>query len=108
MSGVDSEFVMTASRIFDERVTLDHNRRGPIGTSTAHRSQSRFEASVVILDPIVRIMLSVMNHSPGTPPQFVTDPQQRSSQIDSDLQRSHMRDQRCGEEVPGCTKVSSL
>ncbi len=55
-----AEFVVTTSKILDERVTADDHRRGPISSQTAHRSQPRFEAAVVVLDPTIRILVGVM------------------------------------------------
>ncbi len=56
----DTEFVVTASQIRNERVTADHRRRGPIRSQTAHRPQPCLEPTVVALDPIVRILGRVM------------------------------------------------
>ncbi len=58
--GFGAEFVVTASKILDERVTADHYRRGPISQQAAHRPESCFEAAVVPLDPAIRVLLGVM------------------------------------------------
>jgi hypothetical protein len=41
-AGVDSEFVVAAAQILDERVAGDHHLRCPISLQSAHRSQPAF------------------------------------------------------------------
>ena len=39
MAGFDTEFVVAASQVLDERMTADHGCRGAIGSQTAHRAK---------------------------------------------------------------------
>ncbi len=58
--GFGAEFVVTASKVLDERVAADHYRRGPISSQTALWFQPGLEAAVVPLDPVVRVLLGVV------------------------------------------------
>jgi hypothetical protein len=58
--GVDSEFVVAAAQILHEGVAGDHYLRCPIGSQSAHRSQSALELTVIGFYPVVRLLLDVM------------------------------------------------
>lgn len=60
MAGFNSDFVVTAPHVLDERVTADHYRRGRARSLTAHRVKQRLQSPVITLDPVVRILHSVM------------------------------------------------
>lgn len=96
---------MASPKILSERVTPDHDRRGPIGSQAAHRSQSRLETAEVPLDPIVRILLGVVHRFRQ---QLIDHPKQRRSQISSDLGGWPVDSQRCFEELPRRWDVSLL
>ena len=57
---IDTEFVMAAPEVLYERVTTIDHAGGSVTFEAAHRSQSRLEPAVICLDPIVRILLDVM------------------------------------------------
>ena len=59
-SGVGAEFVVAASDVLYERVAANHYRRGAIAFEAAHRLQPGLEPAVVRLDPVVRILCSVV------------------------------------------------
>lgn len=63
--GVDAKFVVPASQVLHERVTTNDNSGGTVALLAAHRTQPRLQAPVVTLDPIVRILLSVVEHIEG-------------------------------------------
>ena len=85
MADFDAEFVVTPPQILHERVTVDHDRRGPIRSKAAHRPQPRAEPSMIALDPIVRILRRFMEH---VGKEVVNDAQQRCSQICGDICRT--------------------
>ncbi len=100
MAGFDAELVVTASNVLDERVAPDHGQRGPIGSQTAHRFQPRLETAMVPLDPVVRILLGIVNRLRK---QLIDHAQQGRRQIRGDLSGPAMGSQRVGEESPcGC------
>ncbi len=82
---------MAASKILDESMATDHDRRGPICLRAAHWSQPRLETAVVILDPAIRVLLGVMNRFWD---QLIDDAQQGRSQIGGDLSGSAMGNHR--------------
>jgi hypothetical protein len=57
---IDTEFVMTAPEVLHERVTTHDHAGAAVTFESAHRSQSRLESAVIRFDPIVRILLDVM------------------------------------------------
>lgn len=97
VAGLDAEFVVTASQVLDERVTADHDRRGPVRSQTSHRAKRRLESPVIALDPVVRILRGVVER---VGEKFVDNAQQRGGQIRGDLPRSFVTGQQCFEE-PG-------
>jgi hypothetical protein len=58
---VSAEFVVSSSEVLDERVTADDHAGRPVGLQPAHRSEPRFQSAVVALDPVVRVLLGVVN-----------------------------------------------
>ncbi len=51
---------MAASQVLNERVPLDHDARGPVGSQPTHRPQPGFEPAVITLVPVVLTLPSVM------------------------------------------------
>jgi len=62
MSGLGSKFVVSASQVLDECVTLDHDRRGAVGLESSHRSEPRLQSAMITLDTIVGVLLGVVEH----------------------------------------------
>lgn len=60
---VDTKFVVAAPDVLHQRVTPNDHRRGLIAFEAAHRTQPRFQSTVVILDPIVRVLLRVVKRA---------------------------------------------
>ncbi len=105
MAGLDAEFVVTASQVLDERVTADHDRRGPVRSQTSHRAKPRVESPVIALDPVVRILRGVVER---VGERFVDNAQQRCGQIRGDLRRSFATGQQCFEEPGRSCEVASF
>jgi len=59
-AGFDTEFVVAAAQVLDERVAADHHRRSPIGLEAAHRSEPGLDSTVVALDAVVRELVGVV------------------------------------------------
>ncbi len=53
MVSFDTKLVVPAPEVLDEGVTTNHDRRGPICSQSALRSESRLETAVIGLDPVV-------------------------------------------------------
>ena len=51
---------MAAPEVLHERVTTNDHAGGSVTFEAAHRSQSRLEPAVIRFDPIVRVLLDVM------------------------------------------------
>ena len=83
MAGVNTEFVVASSKVLDERVTADHDRRGPV----------------------VCILRAVVGRGGE---KFVDNTQQRCSQIRGDLPRSFATGQQCFEERGRSCKIAPL
>jgi hypothetical protein len=97
VAGFDSEFVMAAPQVLDERVPADYRRRGPVGSYTAHWPESCLESSVIALDPVVPILSGVMEPFWE---QVIDNAQQRCGQVSGDLPWPVAPRQHCLEE-PG-------
>jgi hypothetical protein len=54
------KFVVAAADVLRERVTTDDHASGPVAFESAHRPESRLQASVVGFDPVVRVLLRVV------------------------------------------------
>ena len=104
MAGFDTEFVVAASQVLDERMTADHGCRGAIGSQTAHRAKPCVESSVVALDAVVRILRGVV-YRIG---KLVDEAQQRCRQIRGDLLRSFAARLHHLEEPGPCWDVAPL
>jgi hypothetical protein len=60
---VDTEFVVAAPNVLRERVT-SHDQAGcVVALESPHRPEPRFEAPVVGFDPIVRVLVDVMERA---------------------------------------------
>ena len=58
-TSVDTEFVVAATDVLDERVTTNDRARGLVAFEATHRTEPRFQATVISFDPIVRILIHV-------------------------------------------------
>jgi hypothetical protein len=61
--GLDAEFVVPAAHVLHERVTAHDYPRAAIAFEAAHRTQPRFESTMVGLDPIVRVPLGIVKRA---------------------------------------------
>ena len=61
---VDTEFVVATADVLHERVSTNDRARRPIAFQTAHRTESCLQPTVIILDPIARVLIHVVN-APG-------------------------------------------
>jgi hypothetical protein len=57
---VDPELVMATADVLYERVTADDYAGGPIVFEAAHRPQPRCAPTMVGFDPVVRVLLGVV------------------------------------------------
>ena len=55
IEGFDTEFVVATPQVLHERGPTNHDRHSPVGSQTAHWSQTCLESAVVVLDSVVRI-----------------------------------------------------
>ena len=74
MAGFGAELVVAASEVLDEGVSADDDACGPVGLEAAHGSEPRFQPRVIGLDPVVRMLGSVVL---GVAAQLVDDAEQR-------------------------------
>ena len=95
MSCLGAEFVVAAADVLYERVAADDDARGAVGLEAAHRSQRRFQPSVVAFDPVVRVLPGVV-HRAGN--QFRDDARQRGGAIGHDLVWEIVREHGVREE----------
>jgi len=58
--GFDSQFVVSAAQVLDERVSSDHHARRPVSLQPPHWSQSGFEPAVVAFDQVVLVLAGVL------------------------------------------------
>ena len=57
---VDTEFVVTAADVLNERVTTDDHSGGVVSFEATHRTESGLEPTVVAFDAVVRVLLRVV------------------------------------------------
>ena len=60
---IDAEFVVAAPEVLDERVTSDDHTGGAVLFQSARRSEPGFESTMISLDPVVRILVGVMQRA---------------------------------------------
>ena len=58
--GFDSEFVMAAAKVLQEREPGDDDCGGAVGAQAPHGSQPMFKAAVIGFDSIVRVPFDVV------------------------------------------------
>ena len=75
-SGVDTEFVVAATQVLDERVTTDHHRRSPVAFESTYGARPRSETAMR-----------------GVEQDLIDHPQQRRSNVGGDLGWPAMRTQ---------------
>src|SRR5205823_1822976 len=59
-SRIDAEFVVAAPNVLHERMAAHDDTGRALAFEAAHRSESRFQSAVIALDPVVRVLLRVM------------------------------------------------
>jgi hypothetical protein len=57
---MDTEFVMAAPNVLHQRVAAHDHAGGMVAFEVPHRTQPRLEPSVIGLNPIIRILLRVV------------------------------------------------
>ena len=63
VSGLDAELVAPAAKVLYESMTTDDYTRRSISLQPPHRPQPCFEPTVVALDPVVRVLISVVERA---------------------------------------------
>ncbi len=101
----DAEFVVSAPKVLDERVTTDHDRSGPVCSQSALWFQSCFETAMVPLDPVDCVLLGVVYRFWD---QLVDDAEQGRSRASGDLSGSSMGVKHRFEELACCSNVASF
>jgi hypothetical protein len=100
---VDTEFVVAAANVLHERVTAHDHSGGAGAFESAHRSESGFEAAVVGFDPIVRVLLGVVERGRH---EVLDRRAQRRRAVDHDLHGRTVSTE-CGLEEPArCRNVT--
>jgi hypothetical protein len=89
---------MTASDVLHERMPADDHACSPVAFESAHWAEPRFEPSVVGFDPIVRILLGVVERVRH---ELLDHRAQRRSPVGHDLDRFAVSTKRRLEE-PAC------
>jgi hypothetical protein len=101
---VDAELEVAAAQVLHERMAAHDHAGGAVAFESAHRPQSCFQAAVVGLDPIVRVLLRRMIRSG----HHVADHAERNwSSVRHDLSRFAMAVDRRGEEPARCVPVAA-
>jgi hypothetical protein len=59
-ASINPEFVVAAPEVLHEGVTAHDHSRGVIAFEAAHRTEPRFEATVVGFDPVIRVLGGVV------------------------------------------------
>ena len=72
---VDAEFVVAAANVLHERETAHDHSGGTGAFESVHRSESGFEAAVVGFDPIVRVLLGVVERGRGNRKPLNAEPE---------------------------------
>jgi hypothetical protein len=101
---VCAEFVVPSAEVLRERMPADDDARGAVGLEAAHRSEPRFEPSVIALDPVVGVLLGVVDRVWH---QLDDDVGQRRGAIGDDLDRFTLRNERSREESTGRSDVAT-
>ena len=103
-AGFDPEFVVAAAEVLHERVAAHDHAGGAIALEATHRSQPRLEPAVVGLDPIVRVLLGVVERGRH---ELIDDGEERPGPIGHDLGRLAMGAERRREEPSRSSGVAS-
>jgi hypothetical protein len=63
VSSLGAEFIVPPTQVLQERMAPNDHPGGPVGLQTTDRPQPRLASAVVALDPVVRILLSMVERS---------------------------------------------
>ena len=63
VSSLNAESIVPTTQVLHERMAPNDHPGGPVGLQTTHRPQPGLEAAMVALDPVVRILLSMVERS---------------------------------------------
>ena len=100
---IDAEFVVAAADVLHQHVTTDDRARGPVTFQTAHRTESRLQPTVIILDPIVRVLIHVVKRARE---KLIDHHTERRGTVGHDLDRFTMRTDRSREEPPCSLRIA--
>ena len=92
---VDAEFIVAAPNVLHERVTSRDYTCCVVALEASHRAEPRLESSVVGYDPIVRVLVGVVERGRH---QLINDLQQCPRPIGHDLSRIAMIAQRIAKK----------
>ena len=88
-AGFDPEFVVPAAQVLHERVAVHDHAGGAVALEATHRSQPRLEPTMVCLDPIVRVLLGVVERARE---ELIDDGEERPGPIGHHLRRLAVSD----------------
>jgi hypothetical protein len=94
---IDPEFIVPAAHVLHERVAVHDHAGGAIAHESPHRTQPRLEPAVIGLDPVVRVLLGVVE---GGWDELIDDGAQRPGPIGDHLGRLAVSTQGRHEEPP--------
>ncbi len=101
---VHAKFVVAAPDVLHQRMTAHDHTRVPVPFETSHWSQPRLEPAVVSFEPIVRLLVRVMERAGR---EFVDCSGERRRLIGHDLGRLAVRGERRGEEPARGAEIAS-
>jgi IS6 family transposase len=104
-SCIGSELEVASSDVLHEGVAADDDACGAVGLKAAHRSQPCFQPSVIALDPVVRVLVGVVDRVGH---QLGDDVRQRGRPISDDHFWETVREQSAREEAAGRSDVATL
>ena len=102
---LNSQLVVSAAEVLDERMSSDHDARRSVGLQSTHRPQPGLQSAVVAFTSIVLVLPSVVERRRD---QLVDHARKGRSTIGDDLRGGAMRPKRGGEEPPCGGDISVL
>ncbi len=103
-AGIAREFVVATPNVLHERVTAHDHTGAVVAFESAHRSEPRLEPSVVDFDPIVRVLLSVVERGRH---QLIHDGEECPGPIGHYFRRLTVRAERSREEPSRSVGIAS-
>ena len=88
-ASVDAEFVMASSNVLHQRMSAHDDAGRAVTFQAAHRSEPGLEPAVIALDPIVRILVGVVERGRD---QVIERGTERRRAVGDDLDRRTVRD----------------